>query len=182
MGRDYSIVCATCGGSFGGFNGPEFCGTCEPERRAAWEDEQDQLVLPLPAKHMTALDLAGWKAVIAATTRGTWTADKMTDGSVWVQSEHNDGVSGIFEHIGSNEADVTFITVAQSALPAAIQCVEELDKLLASALVFIDEINVDGCAYKDGCPSGARHYVCLPCRASREAARLRSLVGSTAGE
>ena len=139
MGRDHSIVCATCGGSFGGFNGPEFCGTCEPERRAVWEDKHGQRVLPLPAKRTTSLDLVSWKAAIAATTRGIWTADKMDDGSVWVQSEHNDGVSAIFEHIGSNAADAAFIAVARSALPACIQRVNELEMEVARLRALVDE-------------------------------------------
>lgn len=134
---------------------------------------------PPPSKK-TAINseiITAWRAACDAATSGNWTSDEMTNGALWVQCEHNDAVSGIFEHIGSNEADAAFVSLARKALPAALDRVELLDKLLASALAFLDEINCDGCEYKDDCPSNARHYVCRPCQASRESIRLRNRAG-----
>lgn len=37
--------------------------------------------------------------------------------------------------------------------------------------VFVRDIADRGCEYSDNCPSDARHYVCLSCRAVRELAR-----------
>lgn len=131
---------------------------------------------PPPSKKtdINSATIATWRAACDAATRGNWTSDEMTDGALWVQCERNDAVSGIFEHIGSNEADASFAALARSALPAALDRVEELERLLASALKFIDDINCDGCTYEDNCPSNARHYVCGPCQASREASRIRN--------
>lgn len=56
--------------------------------------------------------------------------------------------------------------------------IRKLGSTLVAALDFIDEINCDGCSYGDNCPdnAGTRHGTCGPCKARREAARLRSAV------
>lgn len=38
---------------------------------------------------------------------------------------------------------------------------------------FLDDVACDGCAYNDNCPSNARHYVCLPCKAKRVLATVK---------
>ena len=78
--------------------------------------------------------ITAWRAACDAATSGNWTSDEMTDGALWVQCERNDAVSGIFEHIGSNEADAAFVVLARKALPAALDRVEELEAVIAANL------------------------------------------------
>lgn len=47
----------------------------------------------------------------------------------------------------------------------------ELRVKLMSREKFIHELTVDGCEYGDNCPSDARHYMCLACKAEREMRR-----------
>jgi hypothetical protein len=61
---------------------------------------------------------------------------------------------------------------------AALAEIQRLRGLLGKALKFIDDLNCDGCEYEDDCPSNARHYICRPCQAAREAARIRAAGGS----
>jgi hypothetical protein len=64
------------------------------------------------------------------------------------------------------DADKPSVHLARALIDGA----HERDSLRS----FISDIADDGCAYNDNCPSNARHYVCLPCKAKRELARVGS--------
>ncbi len=81
MGRDHSITCDVCGVQYGGFNGPEFCGTCEPDRREAWEREQGREVgddschacdNPYCRGDVCSLDNLGRNLAVVGALQWTW--------------------------------------------------------------------------------------------------------------